>query len=114
MKSPALALACAVMFSACGGSDDDGSSTGDSMPPAQQAPTITQQPANQAADVGATATFTVGASGTPTPTYQWQKGGAAISGATSESYTTPALTAADNGQTFAVVVTNSAGAITSS
>ena len=55
------------------------------------------------------------ASGTGNLTYQWSKNGAAISGATSASYTTPATTSADNGAQFSVVVTSSAGgSITSS
>src|SRR4029077_20201824 len=42
-----------------------------------------------------------------------QKNGAAISGATSASYTTPAETTADTGAQFTVVVTNSVGNATS-
>ena len=53
------------------------------------------------------------ASGTGTLTYQWKKGGAAISGATSASYTTPATAASDNGAQFSVTVTNSVGSATS-
>ena len=80
---------------------------------ASTAPAITTQPANQSLTVGQTATFTVVATGTPTPTYQWRKGGTAITGATSASYTTPATVIADNGALFSVVVTNSAGTMTS-
>ncbi len=76
-------------------------------------PVITTQSTNQSATVGQTVTFTVVATGTPTPTYQWRKGGTAISGATSASYTTPATVIGDNGALFSVVVTNSAGAVTS-
>jgi len=51
------------------------------------------------------------ASGTEPLSYQWNKGGAAITGATSASYTTPATVAAtDNGTTFTVTVSNSRGA----
>ena len=42
------------------------------------------------------------------------KNGTPIAGATSASYTTPAVGAADDGATFTVVVTNSAGSVTSS
>jgi hypothetical protein len=77
------------------------------------APAITVQPANQTVTSGQTATFSVTANGTPTPTYQWQKNTANISGATSSTYTTPATTSADSGETFRVVVTNSAGSVTS-
>jgi hypothetical protein len=52
--------------------------------------TITTQPANVSVPVGATATFTVVATGTAPLSYQWSRGGAAISGATTASYTTAA------------------------
>src|SRR5882762_5854421 len=77
------------------------------------APTITTPPTNQSVTAGQTATFTVVAAGTAPPSYQWQKNGSNISGATSVSYTTPATTTSDSGSTFAVVVTNTAGTVTS-
>src|SRR5207237_6512584 len=77
------------------------------------APTITRQPASQTVSVGQTATFTVTAAGTAPLRYQWQKNGTAIGGATAASYTTPATTAADNGDQFTVVVSNAAGSGTS-
>jgi hypothetical protein len=77
-------------------------------------PSITTQPANQTVNAGQAATFTVTASGAPPLTYQWQQGGTNISGATSSSYTTPVTTAANNGTKFDVVVSNSAGSVTSS
>jgi glucuronoarabinoxylan endo-1,4-beta-xylanase len=77
------------------------------------APAITAQPANQTVAVGREATFTVVAGGTAPLSYQWLKNGAAISGATSASYTTPSVTSADNGSTFQVVVSNSVGQLTS-
>jgi hypothetical protein len=76
-------------------------------------PTITTQPASQAVTAGQTATFSVAATGTAPMTYQWKKGGTAISGATSSSYTTPAETIADNSAQITVMVTNSAGTATS-
>jgi hypothetical protein len=78
-----------------------------------QAPSITQQPANATVAEGATATFTVVASGTAPLSYQWYKNGAAVSGATAASYTTPAASAADNGAKFKVTVSNSVGSVTS-
>jgi subtilase family serine protease len=75
-------------------------------------PAITTQPANQSVGAGATATFTVAASGGGL-SYQWHKNSATISGAISASYTTPPTTTADNGATFFVTVTNSAGSATS-
>jgi hypothetical protein len=76
-------------------------------------PSITAQPASKTVLTGQTATFSVTATGTATLTYQWKKGGTAISGATSASYTTPATTSADNGAQFTVTVTNAAGNVTS-
>ena len=76
-------------------------------------PTITGQPANRSVTAGQTATFSVTASGTGTLTYQWKKNGAAVSGATSSSYTTPATTTADSGAQFVVTVTNNVGNVTS-
>ncbi len=53
------------------------------------APAITTNPRSQTICSG-TATFTVAASGTPTPSYQWYNASGAISGATSSTYTTGA------------------------
>ena len=78
------------------------------------APNITTQPANATVTAGQTATFSVTASGTAPLSYQWRRNGTSISGATSASYTTPAATSGDNGALFSVVVTNSAGSVTSS
>src|SRR6266480_3907733 len=77
------------------------------------APSITTQPASQTVTVGQTATFMVVATGTAPLSYQWQKNGTAISGATSASYTTPATTSADNGALFRVMISNSVGSVTS-
>jgi hypothetical protein len=57
--------------------------------------------------------FYVTATGSSPLSYQWQENGTNISGASSASYTTPATTMADSGTTFKVVVSNSAGSITS-
>ncbi|MDQ2834358.1 MAG: immunoglobulin domain-containing protein [Acidobacteriota bacterium] len=76
-------------------------------------PTITTQPASQTVTVGQTATFNVVATGTAPLTYQWYKGGAAIAGATSSTYTTPSTVTGDNASQFTVTVTNVAGSATS-
>jgi len=77
------------------------------------APGFSSQPSNQSVTAGRTATFSVTATGTAPLAYQWQKNNANISGATSSSYTTPATVSGDNGATFRVMVTNSAGNATS-
>ena len=76
------------------------------------APAITTQPSSQAVTAGGTASFTVAASGSPTPTYQWAKGGVNISGATSATLTLSNVQAGDAG-TYTAVATNSAGSATS-
>jgi hypothetical protein len=77
------------------------------------APSITTQPASQTIVSGKTATFTVAATGTSPMNYQWSMNGAAISGATTSTYTTPAETTTNNNAKFTVAVSNSAGSATS-
>jgi hypothetical protein len=122
----AKGLACLLVvmtLTACGGSGSSGSDgTSTTAPPASDpkptpsatAPSITTQPANASSAAGGTVTFSVAASGTAPLTYQWQKNGTAISAAANTSYTTPAVLAADDGAMFTVVVSNSAGSVTSS
>jgi glucose/arabinose dehydrogenase len=76
-------------------------------------PSIGTHPANQTVAVGQTATFSVSASGSPTLTYQWQKNNVDIPGANASSYTTPPVTASDNGAQFRCIVSNGAGSATS-
>jgi glucose/arabinose dehydrogenase len=83
------------------------------VPSASGLPQITQQPANRTVAPGATATFTVTATGTAPLSYQWQRNGANISGATAASYTTPPAVLADNNSTYRCRVTNSSGSTTS-
>jgi hypothetical protein len=72
--------------------------------------TITSSPSSVSVYATQTATFAVAASGTGTLSYQWYTGtpgsGAAISGATSGTYTTGALTLANNGTTYYATVTD--------
>ena len=81
-------------------------------------PVITTQPANATVTVGGTATFTAAASGSPTPTVQWQvstDGGttyANVSGATSTTLTVASVTTAQSGNKYRAVFTNSGGTAT--
>jgi hypothetical protein len=75
-------------------------------------PQIVTQPQSITATAGKPATFTVVATGTPAPTYQWQRFNTPIPGATSSTYAIPAVQTSDAGN-YNVVVTNSAGSITS-
>jgi hypothetical protein len=82
------------------------------------APKVTSHPSNVTVAAGGAASFTAAASGTPTPTVQWQastNSGLAwtdVSGARSTSYSvTP--TTADNGTRYRAVFTNPSGTATS-
>jgi hypothetical protein len=77
------------------------------------APTITTAPANQTVTAGASATFSVAASGTAPLAYQWRRNNVDIAGATTASHTTPPTTLADSGAVYTVVVSNAAGSVTS-
>jgi hypothetical protein len=74
---------------------------------------ITTQPSNTTVTAGASASFTVAASGTAPLTYQWQKGGVAVaSGGTSATYAIASTVAGDAGS-YTCTVSNSAGSVTS-
>ncbi len=79
---------------------------------ADVAPVINSQPKDAVVGKETSVTFAVGASGVPEPTYQWRKNSVDIAGATSASYTIASAALSDAG-TFSVVVTNSAGTVTS-
>jgi hypothetical protein len=79
----------------------------------QGVPSITTQPASRTVTVGQTATFSVAASGSPPLTFQWRKNGAAISGATGLTYTTPSTTSSYNGTQYTVAVTDAGGTVVS-
>lgn len=74
---------------------------------------IVNEPADILLIAGQTATFSVGVSDPNGVTYQWYRNGVAIGGATSATYTTPALTTADNGAVYTVTATGPGGAPTS-
>jgi len=95
----------------CGGTITPATNTGNSRVSAS-APTIMTQPTNQTVTEPATATFNViGAGGSLA--YQWKRGSTNV-GTNSNSYTTPATSAAtDNGVKFVVIVSNFCGTITS-
>jgi Putative Ig domain/Malectin domain len=107
-----MCLSALLTQSGCAtvGSSTSANSTGRHSS-ANSAPLIVTQPASQTVNSGQTATFSVTASGAAPLSYQWEKNGAAISGATSSSYTTPPETTSAQ---FAVVVSNSVGIVTSS
>jgi subtilisin-like proprotein convertase family protein len=75
-------------------------------------PVVTTPPASQGVVAGTTALLTVSATGTAPLSYQWQLGGAPIDGATATSLSLPNVQPANQGN-YTVVVTNSAGSVTS-
>ena len=107
----AATIGLCVFLAACGDGGDppqpvDGA-------PAAVAPVITQQPANLTVASGQGASFTVAASGTAPLTVQWQRNGAAITGATATTYSIASTAATDTGAVFRAVVGNVAGTATS-
>lgn len=79
-----------------------------SPPPTNVAPVITTHPVSQTVAESSSVTFTAGASGVPTPTYQWLRNGVSLSGATNASLTLVSVTTADAG-VYSLIATNVAG-----
>lgn len=90
-----------------------------SVTPTPVLPTFTAHPSSQSVNAGDAAAFTVTAIGTPTPALQWQRstdGGttwAPIAAATDATYNTGATTAAQDGERYRAIASNSAGSATS-
>ena len=77
------------------------------------APTIRSSPQGVAVTAGQAASFYVGAAGLGPLTYQWQRDGVPIAGATSAAYTTPPTVQSDTGATYSVTITNLVSTIVS-
>jgi Abnormal spindle-like microcephaly-assoc'd, ASPM-SPD-2-Hydin len=77
-----------------------------------KAPHVTVQPVSQTVTAGQSTSFSVSAMGSGV-TYQWQKNGGALTGATNSSYSTPVTTVSDSGSEFTVTVSNNFGSVTS-
>src|SRR5207248_2719444 len=75
-------------------------------------PVITDQPRTESASPGGTVTFSVRATGSLPMTYQWERDGVTIAGATNASYTI-ANVQAEHAGAYAVVVSNAGGSVTS-
>lgn len=114
-RSRGVAALAAMLLALAGCSSNDASPPDDGgpTPPAATAPSITANPTSASVAVGQSLTFSVGVSGTAPLSYQWRRDGVNIAGATGATYTTPTLAMGDNGAAFSVVITNSAGTVTS-
>lgn len=80
------------------------------------APGISTQPAAASVGTGATATFSVVATGAGPFSYTWRKflgGVLSTVGTNADTYTTPTLSSTDDGAVFSVVVSNAGGSNTS-
>ncbi|MFC1654911.1 immunoglobulin domain-containing protein, partial [Myxococcota bacterium] len=77
-----------------------------------QPPQITQHPQDQTVLVGEEAVFSVQATGSPPPTFQWQRDGSDVNGQTNSTLRFNAA-GGDDGARFRCVATNSAGSDTS-
>ena len=98
-----LGSALAIVLAGCtGGGGSDGGLA---------APVIAMQPADATVASGQTASFSVVATASPAPSYQWRRNGADIAGATSATYVTPAVALADGGARYTVAVSNSQGTV---
>lgn len=78
-------------------------------PAPASAPVITTQPTPQIVAAGSAVVFTAAASGTPAPTYQWQKDGLDIPGATGNEYSITNCGPADAGS-YSLIASNTVGA----
>jgi uncharacterized repeat protein (TIGR01451 family) len=75
-------------------------------------PGITTQPSNQTVVLGTNASFTVTATGTAPLAYQWVFGGTNLAGATADTLLLATVQAVQAGS-YAVIITNVAGSVTS-
>jgi len=75
-------------------------------------PTITSQPQNLTVNTGSIATFTVSATGKPTPTYQWQFDNTTLTDETNTSLVINNVQYTNTGS-YNVIVSNENGTVTS-
>ena len=80
--------------------------------PPNVAPVLTTNPQSQTVNVGANVLFSAAATGTPTPTFQWQRSGTNLPGATGATLTLNSVQVIDAGN-YSVVASNVASLATS-
>jgi len=115
-------LLATALVAGCGGSDDTGANPAP-PPVVPTAPALSAQPSDAQVTAGGAARFSVSVAsdgGTAVIAYQWQRSNdsgatwAAISGATTDSYTLAAPATTDNGSQFRAVVSRGSASTTSS
>ncbi len=113
----------ALALAGCGGGKDDEEAAPVVVAPAVTAPVVTApvavapaitvQPANLTVTEMQPASFSVTATGEAPLSYAWRRNGTPVAGATSATLTIPAAMAADHNAKYSVMVSNSAGSVTS-
>lgn len=106
-----ISLLILATVASCGGG---GGSAPANTPPALSAPSISTQPLSISAPEGGSVTFSVTAASTAALSYQWQRNGSDVVGATAAQYTLAPVQVSDDGSLWTVIVRNSAGSVTSS
>jgi len=101
-------LVATTLLMSCGGGGYGGGAAPNLAPPSFSA-----QPADVTVAAGQPATFSVSVAGYMPMSFQWQRDGVDIAGATQTSYTLASATPADDGAMFRVRVSNLYGSVTS-
>jgi hypothetical protein len=76
-------------------------------------PLVTQPPTNVIALEASAAVFTVGIGNVDPVTFQWQRNGVNLPGATNAAYTNPAVSRSDGGSSYRCLLSNAVGTTTS-
>lgn len=105
-----FSLLFALILAACGQVGTDAQPNDATATPV--VPSIKQQPVSQSVGAGQVVSFSVVATGSAPLSYQWRKNGATVNGAVAATYSAPA-TVEDDGSTFSVAVSNTAGMVES-
>ena len=119
-KAPLLSVGIVLAMSlvlGCGGGGSGSPATPGTSGSTATMPVFVLHPSDMTVQPGSSAMFVAGASGSPSPTYQWERSAdgvnwVPINGATQLSYTLTAQTS-DNSAKFRVKANNSAGSATS-
>jgi hypothetical protein len=107
VQNASAAIYSCVVTNACGSVPSDGAAL-----TVQSPPSVVLHPSPQVVCEGSPVTLTVLAAGSPAPSYQWRKGGNALSGQTSATLNIASATTGDIG-TYDCELSNGCGSATS-